>query len=57
MLLNKEICWYCKEEFEYEGNQYQDVRCPNCKILNSFYDPKDFEPEGKEDGGTFLQET
>lgn len=37
--MNKTTCWYCKKEFEYEGEKYQDITCPYCKILNSIYDP------------------
>lgn len=37
--MNKTVCWYCKLEFEYEGEKYRDTICPHCKILNSIYDP------------------
>jgi hypothetical protein len=45
--MNKEICWNCKKEFEYDGEKYRDIICPHCGILNSFYDPAANEDECK----------
>jgi phage FluMu protein Com len=39
MSLSKEICFACKKEFEYGPDKYCDVFCPNCGVINSFYDP------------------
>lgn len=37
--MNETTCWYCDRKIEYEGEKYQDVICPFCKIMNSIYDP------------------
>ena len=43
-------CFACKQVIITITDDFiGDVRCSNCKIFNSFYDPKDFEPEEKED--------
>ena len=39
MSLSKERCFACKKEFEYGPDKYCDVFCPNCGVINSFYDP------------------
>jgi len=44
MLINKAICWYCRKEFRYEGEQYQDATCEHCGVMNSFYDSAMFVP-------------
>jgi len=41
---HKIICWYCKKEFEYQGDKYQDVFCFFCDIMISVYDPADYIP-------------
>lgn len=35
--MNSAFCWNCGRPFEYEGEKYQDVTCPHCKVLNSIY--------------------
>ena len=45
--MNRTKCWYCEREFEYDGEQYQDINCPECGILNSVYNPAEFEPTEK----------
>ena len=43
-------CFACKEIITtITENFIGDVKCPICSVMNSFYDPKDFEPEEKED--------
>ena len=41
------VCWYCKTDFEYDGEQYRDVNCPHCGVLNSIMNPdkSDWKPE------------
>jgi len=34
------ICWYCDRKFEYDGEQYRDVWCPHCGVMNSIYNPE-----------------
>jgi hypothetical protein len=34
---NKTVCWYCGKEFSYDGEQYRDVVCVYCHIMNSVY--------------------
>lgn len=38
--MNKTICFYCKKEFEYDGEQYRDVRCSFCQVENAIYPEK-----------------
>jgi len=39
-------CFVCKQVIITITEDFiGDVRCPHCKVLNSFYDPKDFVPE------------
>jgi phage FluMu protein Com len=49
--LHKTTCWRCNKEFEYDGEQYRDVNCLHCGVLNSIYNPADYIPpiEGEED--------
>jgi len=42
--LNNFICWLCFKYFEYEGEKYKDIVCPHCGVLNSIYNPADFQP-------------
>ena len=37
--MNELTCWYCEKKSEYEGEKYQDIICPHCKITNSIYKP------------------
>ena len=37
--MNKTLCWQCDNEFEYDGEQYRDVDCPNCGVQNSIMNP------------------
>jgi phage FluMu protein Com len=46
--MNKIKCWYCKKEFEYEGEKYRDVTCPHCGVMVSIYNPADNSGENKE---------
>ncbi len=41
--MNSTQCWMCSKSFEYTGEKYQDVKCPNCGTQNSVY------PEIKEE--------
>lgn len=45
--MNETICWYCDKKFEYDGEKYQDVKCPFCGVENSIYNPDkpDWKPE------------
>lgn len=38
--MNQTICFYCNEEFEYDGEECRDVWCPFCKVMNSIYQSK-----------------
>ena len=51
--MNKTLCWYCEKEFEYEGEQYQDTKCPHCNVENSVYNPEKPELEIKEEDMTW----
>jgi phage FluMu protein Com len=49
--MNQIKCWHCSKEFEYDGEQYWDIDCPGCGVLNSIYNPADsipMEEEGEE---------
>jgi phage FluMu protein Com len=35
------ICWSCGQLFGYEGEQYRDITCPHCQVMNSVYNPED----------------
>jgi len=47
--MNKTICWYCEKPFEYDGEKYRDVRCPNCEVENSIYNLADYKPMENEE--------
>ena len=40
MTLHEIICFRCKKDFGYEGEKYQDIKCPYCQVLNSVYEPE-----------------
>ena len=43
-------CFVCEKEITTITDEFiGDVRCPNCRVMNSFYDPKDFEPIKQEE--------
>lgn len=49
---NLTTCWFCEKEFNYDGEKYRDVNCPNpnCGVENSIYNPADHKPiENKEE--------
>jgi len=53
-MIYETFCWNCKKDFGYEGEQYRDVICPHCKILNSVFSPftkesEPIEPEEQEE--------
>jgi hypothetical protein len=35
--MNKATCFNCRKEFEYDGEQYRDVRCSFCQVENAVY--------------------
>jgi predicted RNA-binding Zn-ribbon protein involved in translation (DUF1610 family) len=48
----KNVCWYCDKEFDYEGEQYRDINCPNCGIENSIYNSAKPDWEREENMGS-----
>lgn len=37
--MNSTRCWLCQKNFNYDGEQYRDVKCPHCGVINSIYNP------------------
>jgi len=44
-------CFYCHKPIYTITDEFQgDVKCPHCKVQNSFYDPEDKVESEEEDG-------